>query len=545
MDEPRDLRFFWILVFALLLLTRIPAMPTYFGVDNVNLALSLEKFDPRIHQPQPPGYPFFVAFGRFINFFFHDARRTFLVISVLISALCLPVAYSLGRRMFSPSAGMAAALLLLVNPVFWYASIDPNGGPLRPFLGLFALLTAYCSWRCWMGETRFAIWGAVALGVGSGFRPDLIAFLFPLWFIASWLGTRSWRTILLGCAVLSGIALVWTGAVVLAMRGSSLKDDIQVFTKLMLDYTVEQSKTESVVFGSSIIAWLRQVNRLVIWNGLAIVTWIWAVPFYFRALKRVSATSSQSLFLLLWLAPGLIVQALVHIGAPGHTLFSVAGLCVIGGYFLSLAPVRDLMVGAALVLNVMLFLDFFALPTGVANAADGLPSVKNALLFGTFESSIGQVRWLDEITNATLNEIRQFTPKDRPSMIISTNTYTKQWFMNWRIGRYYLPSQDFWILYNDLAKKRAERVRRDAVVDLREIEPLRLPIFQEGRILWLIEPGSAIHKELAATQKLLGGKYVLYSDVTKDSPPFRIDDFEIVPSLFSFLPQTARVIASP
>ena len=545
MDEPRDLRFFWILAFALLLLTRIPVMPTYFGVDNVNLALSLEKFDPRIHQPQPPGYPFFVAFGRFINFFFHDERRTFLVISVLISALCLPVAYSLGTRMFSRSAGMAAALLLLVNPVFWYAGIDPNGGPLRPFLGLFALLTAYCSWRCWMGEKRFAIWGAVALGVGSGFRPDLIAFLFPLWFVAAWLGTRSWRTVLLGCAVLSGIALIWVGAVVLAMRGASLKDDVQVFTKLMLDYTVEQSKAESVLFGSSIIAWSRQINRLVIWNGLAIVTWIWAVPFYFRTLKRVSVSSSQSVFFLLWLAPGLIIQAFVHIGEPGHTLFSVAALCVIGGYFLSLAPVRDLMVGAALVLNVMLFLDFFALPAGVANAADHLPSVKNALLFGTFESSLGQVRWLDEITNATLNEIQQFTPKDRPSIIISTNTYTNQWFMNWRIGRYYLPNHDFWILYNDLAKKRAEQVRRDAVVELREIEPLRLPVFQEGRILWLIEPGSAIHKELAATQKLMGGKYVFYSDVTKDSSPFIIDDFEIVPSLFSFLPQTARVNASP
>jgi len=544
MDEQRDFRFLWILVFALLLLTRIPAMSTYFGVDNVNLALSLEKFDPRIHQPQPPGYPFFVVFARLINFFFHDARSTFVVVSVLISGLCLPLAYSLGTRMFSRSAGIAAALLLLVNPVFWYTSIDPNGGPLRLFLALFALLTAYCSWRCWMGEKRFAIWGAVALGAGSGFRPDLIAFLFPLWFIAAWVGTKSWRTVLLACAVLAGIVFVWTGAVVLAMRGTSLKDDVQIFTKLMLDYTVDQSKPESVVFGSSIIAWLRQINRLVVWNGLAIVTWIWAVPFYFRARKRVSVASSQSVFFLLWLVPGLIVQALVHIGEPGHTLFSVAALCMIGGYLLSLAPVRDLTVGVALVLNVLLFLDFFALPTGVVNAADHLPSLRNALLFGTFETSIGQVRWLDEITNTTLSEIQEFTPKDRPSIIISTNTYTKQWFMNWRIGRYYLPDRDFWILYNDSAKKRAERIRRHALLDVRENEPLRLPIFQEGRILWLIETGSAVHKQLAASQQLMGGKYVFYSDVTKDSPAFKIDEFEIVPSLFSFVPQAVPVSAS-
>src|SRR5262249_21824085 len=445
MEERRDYRlFFWIAVFALLLLSRIPAMATYLSIDNVNLALSLEKFDPRVHQPQPPGYPFFVLLSRIVNLFFHNAERTFVVISLLISALCLPVAFALGRRMFSQWAGAAAVLLLLVNPVFWHSSLD---GPLRPHLALFSLLTAYCCWRCWNGEKRFAIWGAVALGIGSGFRPDLVAFLFPLWLISSWVGTKSVRTILQSAAVLAAIGVVWVGALVLAMGG------LQTFLKIMLDYTVDQSRPESIVFGSSILAWLRQINRLVVWNGLAIVTWIWAVPFYFR--RRDSLPwGGRRVFFFIWLVPGLIVQALVHIGAPGHTLFSVAALCVLGGYVLSLAQAREVVLGAALVVNVMLFLDFLQLPAGVTNAANGTPSIKNAMLFGTFETSIGQVRWLDDFTGSTLAEIREFTPKDRPSIIVTTNMYVSQWFMNWRIGRYYLPSQDFWILYNDTAKKR-------------------------------------------------------------------------------------------
>src|SRR5437762_13165261 len=125
MEERRDYRlFFWIAVFALLLLTRIPAMATYLSIDNVNLALSLEKFDPRIHQPQPPGYPFFVALTRAVNYFVHDAARSFLIVSVSTSGLCVVMAYLLATRMFSRSAGATASLLLLVNPVFWYASLD-------------------------------------------------------------------------------------------------------------------------------------------------------------------------------------------------------------------------------------------------------------------------------------------------------------------------------------------------------------------------------------------------------------------------------------
>src|SRR5262249_41124886 len=147
------------------------------------------------------------------------------------------------------------------------------------------------------------------------------------------------------------IVLVWTSVVVFAMRGASLKEDLQVFAKLMLDYAVDQSKPESVVFGSSVFAWLRQINRLVIWNGLAIVTWICAVPFYLRNRNRVPLAGAQGAFFFVWLVPGLTIQALVHIGAPGHTLFSVVALCVIGGYILSLARQRGLFVAAALVLN--------------------------------------------------------------------------------------------------------------------------------------------------------------------------------------------------
>jgi hypothetical protein len=532
MEERQDQRVFWIVLFALLLLTRVPAMASYLSIDNVNLAFSLEKFDPRIHQPQPPGYPLFVLFGRIVNIFFRDAARTFTVIALVVSGLSLVAAYVLGKKMFSPWAGAAAALLLLVNPVFWHSGLD---GPLRPHLALFSLLTAYCCWRCWTGEKRFALWGAVALGIGSGFRPDLLPFLFPLWLVSSVVGTRSLRIVLLAVAALSGIVMVWLAALVIAMGGT------QAFLKVMVDYTVVQSGPESVVFGSSMFAWLRQINRLIVWNGLAVIGWIWAVPWYFRNRDRLPLWSAQAIFLFIWLVPGLIVQALVHVAAPGHTLFTVAALCVLGGYVLSLAQGRDVVLAAALVLNAMLFLDYFPLPVGRGNESltRGNPSIKNAMLYGTYESSLAMVRNLDYITATALNEIAEFTPKDRPSIIITTDSYSDEFFMNWRIGRYYLPKQDFWILANDEKKKRIEHILRDRVLEARDTAPLKIPVFREGRILWLIEPNSGIYKQIAAAQSLKGGRYVFYSDITPDSPPFAFDEFEVTPTSSGTLPPQA------
>ncbi len=62
----------------------------------------------------------------------------------------------------------------------------------------------------------------------------------------------------------------------------------------------------------------------------------------------------------------------------------------------------------------MLFLDFFALPEGGANVSGQPPSIKNAVLFGTFESSIGMVRSLDEVTRTSLKEVREFTASGPP-----------------------------------------------------------------------------------------------------------------------------------
>jgi Dolichyl-phosphate-mannose-protein mannosyltransferase len=518
---------YWIILFALLLVTRVPSMAHYFSIDKVNLAFSLEKFDPRVHQPQPPGYPFFVFFARIVNALFRNPERTFAFISLLVGGISLCAAFALGSRIFSRWAGAAGALLLLVTPPFWYANLE---GPLRPNLALFSLLTAYCCWRCWNGEKQFAYWGAIALGVGGGFRPDLVAFLLPLWFISSCAGTRSWRPVLQASALLVAIVLIWMGALVIAMGGAG------TFVTVMLDYAVAQSGHGSVIFGSSIIAWLRQINRLVIWNGLAMFSWIWAVPFCVRRPEDAGRTSARagliSAFFFIWLVPGLIIQAMTHVEEAGHTLFSVAALCVLGGYVLSLVRGREIALLGALLASAVVFLevgDLFPLPVRTVSDEKRTPSIEDAILFGSYETSIGQIRGFDDMTKTTLQEIEEFTPKNRPSTVISTDSYVDRFFMNWRIGRYYLPDRDFWIFYNDSNPKRVEHIRRDKRLESRETSPLEIPVFREGRILWLIEPGSAFHKEIAANQTLNGGKRVFYSDITPGSPPFIIDGVKIIP----------------
>ena len=150
--------------------------------------------------------------------------------------------------------------------------------------------------------------------------------------------------------------------------------------------------------------------------------------------------------------PGLLLQALIHVAAPGHTLFSVVALCLIGGYCLSAAfpasQSRDAALAAALVINLMMFLNYFSLPSA---GAPGSPrtlwaSARDAAAFGAFETSVNSVRYVDDIARVTLQELIEFTPEDRPVLIVTTNVHRVEWFLNWRIARYYMPRHDIWVV---------------------------------------------------------------------------------------------------
>ena len=128
---------------------------------------------------------------------------------------------------------------------------------------------------------------------------------------------------------------------------------------------------------------------------------------------------------------------------------------------------------AALVFNAMLFLDFFPLPVDRGNESliRGNPSIKNAMLYGTYRVVDGNgARSWTTLTRTTLEgDCRNSLRRTGPSIIISTDTYRDQFFMNWRIGRYYLPKQDFWVLYNnDAEQKTLEHIRRDVVLEVRK-----------------------------------------------------------------------------
>ena len=157
-------------VFAILALTRIPLAPKYlYYFDSVNFALALDEFNPGKHQPQPPGYPMFVALMRLVHFAVPSAESV-LVISGLLAATAATVfLWSLTADMFGRRAAILAVVLFVFNPALWLGGITNQ---VRTSLALCSTGVALLAWRALqrrLSDTAVnATFVAAGLGAASG-----------------------------------------------------------------------------------------------------------------------------------------------------------------------------------------------------------------------------------------------------------------------------------------------------------------------------------------------------------------------------------------
>src|SRR5438552_15620356 len=67
-------------------LSRIPFRSQYlFSWDSANFALALDQYNVAFHQPQPPGYPLYVATAWLARLLVRDANTSYVALSIATS----------------------------------------------------------------------------------------------------------------------------------------------------------------------------------------------------------------------------------------------------------------------------------------------------------------------------------------------------------------------------------------------------------------------------------------------------------------------------
>lgn len=311
-------------IFAILALTRAPLAPKYlYYFDSVNFALALDEFNPAKHQPQPPGYPLFVALMRAVHLFVSRPEAVMVVAGLVMTTFAAALLWRLTTEISGRRATILAVALFLFNPACWLGGITNQ---VRTCLAFCSVLVALLCWRALhQPENRFAFYAVCgALGIGAGFRPALGVLLIPLVLWVWWRTGRSLTRLLAGAAISIAATAPWVIAAAFAVGG------LQEWFALMWSYSNTQFRGTSALFGADATPARTMAMQAIVWNGLGVLSWIWAVPFL-RGTGSLFREKGTIAFLLAWFAPIFLFSAFVHIGDPDQALASIPVLCLIGG----------------------------------------------------------------------------------------------------------------------------------------------------------------------------------------------------------------------
>lgn len=495
--------------------TRIPLAPKYlYYFDSVNFALALEEFNPTLHQPQPPGYPLHVAVLRMMRPVISEPERLFIAVGLLASVFAVALLWWLGELMFSPRAGIAAALLLAAHPVFWMACLSNQ---VRLWLAVGAAGVGIACWRALSGSRAGPafFWACALLGLFAGFRPAMLIMLTPLVAYTAWRARPGWRWVVWGAAAMFAVVGSWLSLTAAAGGGWSQ------FARLTLDYSRAEFSPGSALFGAGSRAASHMFIAAAVWTCIGVPSWIWALA----AVRPSHWLSPRTLFLAVWLAPAFLFHSIVHVGDPDHTLVSITALCLAGGALLASLMTRlnkegwIMATGFAVAINVVIF---FLPMTGLAGA-----------------TGFRAVEYVDRATRETIASIRQLTGAG-PAVLVCYKC-----FVTYRHLSYYFPGTPVAVLRQDYdhdpRDKPAVWLIRGRNWSEPEIQAGTVMLPPARRIIWVLSPyDPAAHAVLSRSTDVRQAGPVYWTPV-ETAAPVRFGAYTLAPSPAA--PQAAQPAA--
>ncbi|MGH2368093.1 MAG: protein O-mannosyl-transferase family, partial [Chloroflexota bacterium] len=309
-------------------LSRVPFRSRYlFSWDSANFALALDQYNVAFHQPQPPGYPLYVAAANVVRPLLGDANASYVALSIVASALAVTFLTLAAGRLYGRTTALLAAVLLATSSVFW-----SQGEVAYPYAFL-ACFTSLVAWLCALirdgaprAGTLIVLTGLV-IGLAAGFRSELLPFLTPLWLYAALRRDGCWPDRLK--AVAAGGAAMVVAVVAWYVPMVQLSGGWVAYRQATGSYYAYFIQTTS---GASrlLLGVLENTRALVgfLYNGmgLALLPMLYFLGRFFAPQRVVRDRRVR--FLLLWLLPPLLFYVTVHIGNPGYVLSFLPALCI-------------------------------------------------------------------------------------------------------------------------------------------------------------------------------------------------------------------------
>lgn len=166
------------ILFTIGILSRAPFVEVFQSHwDGADYTIAIIRYSYEQFTPTPPGYPLYIALGKFFHLFIDDPHKAILTVSILASGVTASLIYLTGKLFFDKYVGIIASLIFLSGSTFYYFGLTPHGYTLIPIV---YTVTASIVFNIYIQKKQNGILLGIITGLALGVRPQEIILIAPL-----------------------------------------------------------------------------------------------------------------------------------------------------------------------------------------------------------------------------------------------------------------------------------------------------------------------------------------------------------------------------
>lgn len=195
-----------------MLVSRLLTFPrTPWELDEFHFLEALLKFEPLRHHPHPPGYPLFVALGKFANLLIVDPFAALVALNIVACVIGFAALYRAFRN-YVDDADVAVA-----GSLIFYLSAGMLIHSTLALADATAILFLALTFASLASESPVA--SAIYASASIGCRPQFAIPLVPALVVALFLCFRTWKQRAIAVGVFTIASLIWLVPLIQATGG--------------------------------------------------------------------------------------------------------------------------------------------------------------------------------------------------------------------------------------------------------------------------------------------------------------------------------------
>lgn len=152
------------------LFSRLPLIEKFQSHwDGPDYSIAVLRYSLEQHTPTSPGYPLYIATGKFFHIFFQDPHKSMLFVSVFGSVIGGVALFIVGKKLYSRTVGIVAASIFLTGSPFYFFSLTPYAYGLIPIM---TIILGFVVYNIFLKNKQYGLLLGIVTGIYFGLRPQ-------------------------------------------------------------------------------------------------------------------------------------------------------------------------------------------------------------------------------------------------------------------------------------------------------------------------------------------------------------------------------------